>query len=132
MLFISLLEKEGAILLKGKRPKQNGFVLSELLVSFSLIMMVSFTLLPIILQLKVEQNILFQYREIQSQLHNELQSFSSTTSTESIYFKKELEINNAVVIITCEKEDKLWKGCATWNNVKTQKEKICQYYHPSK
>ncbi|GGM31633.1 hypothetical protein GCM10011351_17260 [Paraliobacillus quinghaiensis] len=118
--------------MKGKRVKQTGFVLSELLVSLSLIMMVSFTLVPIIFQLNMEQHILFQHREVQSQLHNELQTFSNTTPKEPSYFEKDIKINNTVVMIIFEKEDLLWKGCATWINVKYKKEKTCLYYYPSK
>ncbi|WP_112181302.1 MULTISPECIES: hypothetical protein [Paraliobacillus] len=111
------------------KHKQQGFVITELLASFSILMMISFTLVPIILQLSIEQNILFQKRDIQSFLHDELQSFSENSNS-SQDTQKDLVRNNKEVTLSFIKEDPLWKGCAIWNNVKNQTEEICLYYYP--
>ncbi len=126
MILLSLLEKEGVISL---RNKQQGFILTELLASFSILMMISFTLVPIILQLSIEQNILFQKRDIQSFLHDELQIFSANSiSNQNV--KKERIYNNEEVTLIFRKEGPLWKGCAIWDNVKNQSEEVCLYYYP--
>lgn len=126
MILLSLLEKEGVISLKNK---QEGFILTELLASFSILMMISFTLVPIILQLSLEQNILFQKRDIQSFLHDELQIFS-VNSISKQYVKKEKIHNNEEITLIFNKEGPLWKGSAIWDNVKNQPEEICLYYYP--
>lgn len=122
------MEKEGVISLKNK--KQDGFVLTELLASFSILMMISFTLIPIILQLTIEQDILFQKRDIQSYLHDELLDFSMNTEIKKQIIRKESERNNKQITITFSREHPLWKGCARWKNAKNQTEKTCLYHYP--
>ncbi|GAA5415496.1 hypothetical protein Pryu01_00520 [Paraliobacillus ryukyuensis] len=104
------------------KNKQNGFILSELIVTFSIIMMIAFTIVPVFYQLSTEHSLLQNRVEIQSLLHDQLlnQSFQSSTT----------EINHTFVEFTYTFEEPLWKGCAQWSNGKNNKESVCLYYYP--
>lgn len=104
----------------------KGFTLVEVLVAFSLIMLLVTTFVPISTLLQ-QQTVIFSDRRIMSsKLHDELQvilwdkkAFSSET------FTKQVNDKNAIFRFT--REDDLIKGCVKWDNINNKKEEICLY-----
>lgn len=127
MMFIFRLEKDVVILLKNN---QRGIILLELLVAFSMLVMILFTLIPILVQIKLEENDLQQQREIQSFLHDELQLLSATLPFEQSPYITEININNSTITFTFEEDSPLLKGSAEWENEKYVQKKISLYYFP--
>ncbi|MCZ0704066.1 type II secretory pathway pseudopilin PulG [Natronobacillus azotifigens] len=109
-----------------KDDNQKGIVLLELLAAFSLILLILFTLIPILVQINIERNILQERREIQSTLHNELQ-----LHTPESYNNKVIEVNHTNVTLVFESTTPLLKGSAHWTNVRGKQEEIILYYYPS-
>lgn len=108
--------------------QQNGFVLTEVIVAFSLIIILSTTIIPIFYQIGTEQKNLYNKREIQSHLHDQLIINANIDSTANIY--KTINVKQTKVRITLSFEEPLWKGCANWIDAKQKNEEICLFYYP--
>lgn len=104
----------------------RGFTLIEVLVAFSLIMMLVTTFIPISSIIEKHTSILSDRRVISSKLHDELQKQlweKKSLSSESVIIK----VNKKAVTFFFTNENELIKGCAKWENVKNQNEKFCLY-----
>lgn len=106
--------------------KNKGFTLIEVLVAFSLIMLLITTFIPISTLLQQHTVILSDRRLISSKLHDEL--IVILADQEKNYpqsFVKHVSGRHVTFVFSAEKE--LIKGCGEWENVKNIKEKICLY-----
>lgn len=106
--------------------KNRGFTLIEVLVAFSLVMLLVTTFIPISSIIQQHTTILSDRRIISSKLHDELlkqlweeKSLMSESFTENVN-KKKVEFYFTI-------ENELIKGCATWDNAKNKNEKFCLY-----
>ncbi|WP_182199562.1 type II secretion system protein [Paraliobacillus salinarum] len=108
--------------------QQKGFVLTEVIIAFSLIIILSTSVIPIFYQIGIEQKNLYDKREIQSHLHDQLIINASNDSTANIY--KTIKVKQTEVRITLSFEEPLWKGCANWIDAKNKNEEICLFYYP--
>lgn len=104
----------------------KGFTLIETLVSLSIVMVILTTFLPINTLLLQHQKDLSNKRIISSLLHDELQKV--------IYTKRKIpskpkrkELEGIEVTIEFMAENKLIKGCARWDNIKNEREKVCLF-----
>ncbi|WP_090853919.1 hypothetical protein [Paraliobacillus sp. PM-2] len=106
----------------------NGFIFTEIMMSFSLIIVLSLTIIPIFYQLTTEQMNLYYRREIHSYLHDHLiaRPFTNTDTNHETFMVKQVTVN-----INYTFESPLWKGCASWKNEKNQNETICLFYYPT-
>lgn len=104
----------------------RGFTLTEVLVAFSIIMLLVTTFLPIGSIIRKESIVLSERRKISSVLHDELQYFLWEEKIESSvsYFKK---ITNREVEFRFIPEGELIKGCAKWESIKEKEELFCLY-----
>ena len=120
--------KVGVILLKFD---SKGFSLIEVIAAFSILLTILITFVPIAYQLKLEENILSNRRNIQSVLHDQLQTYLFSSNTSSFPTHTNLIIDNREVYITFMNENQWIKGCANWENAKQNKENFCLYGYPS-
>ncbi|RDW19192.1 hypothetical protein CWR48_09080 [Oceanobacillus arenosus] len=106
--------------------KANGFTLIEVIVASAILMSVITTIVPIISTLNKEQQRLSDRRIIVHTLHDEMQPFlwSATSETSSKFTKN---VNDQQVAFQFANEDHYLKGCAIWQNVKYAEETICLY-----
>lgn len=107
--------------------KQEGMIMLELLTTFGFILVILFTLLPILLQIRLEQNVLMQQRLIQSALHDEIQLHSTTVNPPT---HKVLKLENITVSFKFYNDlDPIIKGRATWINAKGEEDQLSLYYY---
>jgi len=105
--------------------KNNGFSLIEVLVAFSMVIMLVFTILPIITLIRQEEVILSDRRHISNRLHDELQPI--LWNADPLNYTYTQSIRSYSVEFIFENEDQYIKGCAYWKNIKDREEKICLY-----
>lgn len=105
--------------------KINGFSFIEVLAAFSIVMMLAFTILPIISLLIQEETILSDRRIISNRLHDELQSVIWTADPYPSSISR--TIRSRHVEFTFMKEKQFIKGCGYWINIKEREEKVCLY-----
>jgi Tfp pilus assembly protein PilV len=108
----------------------NGFSLIEVLVAFSIIFMITTTIIPLISLLNQGEEILSQRMHHTNSLHDELQTFlwgESKRLPPVRYSKTEDSVTASYQFTT---ENNLIKGCVEWENVKKKKEKFCLYGYP--
>ncbi|WP_226035031.1 hypothetical protein [Aquibacillus saliphilus] len=110
------------------KNNSRGYFLIEALASLSIVLTITFTFIPILNQIKLEEHILSQRRSIQSTLHDELQLY--IWKTFKLPVNHEMKVNKRQVTFTFTKEDNLVKGCAEWNNEKDILENFCLYGFP--
>ncbi|MGM8213492.1 prepilin-type N-terminal cleavage/methylation domain-containing protein [Virgibacillus sp. W0430] len=110
----------------------KGFTLSEVLIAFSLILIVIATVIPISSLLKSEQKILKDRRAIVFLLHDELQPYlwNSTTDLPITYIKT--INNNKIHVHFNHVSENTIKGCAVWENAKQKEERFCVHGYPEK
>lgn len=120
------MEKEGATLLNNK-----GFSLIESLVAVTLLMVMISTLIPITNTLIHEREVLHQKRLIGNQLHDELQPHL-WDGQNRIPIKYSKKFNATTLNYKFSTENKLLKGCVTWENVKNKTNQICLYGYSAK
>lgn len=108
------LEREGVMLSNNK-----GFMLVEVLISFSLLMTIIITIIPLTVLIEKERKVLNERRYHASLLHDELQQYIGSTSATS------KSINGMTITFT--KEGNLIRGCILWENVKKNTDEICLY-----
>ena len=118
------LEREELMLSNNK-----GFTLIEVLIAFSIIVLLVTTFLPIGLLIKKESIVLSERRKVSSMLHDELQHYLFEDAIESSvsYFKKNI---NRQVEFRFIREAELIKGCAIWESIKEKEERFCLYGYP--
>lgn len=106
----------------------NGFTLVESLATLSIFLMITLTIVPILYQITLEEEVLKQRRMVQSFLHDELlDTIASSIPIEfPISFNKRVN-NGPEITFEFVTENNLLKGCANWNNVKKIQETICLY-----
>ncbi|WP_165769131.1 type II secretion system protein [Virgibacillus profundi] len=111
--------------------KNNGFTLIEVLVATSILMVAVSVIVPIIVLLNEEQQILSDRRVLAYRLHDELQPYiwEENLSSPSL-FHETIQNKNATFHFT--KENDYIKGCVTWENVKKKDESFCLYGLPQK
>lgn len=104
----------------------KGFTLIEVLVSFSLIMLLATTFLPISSIIQQHTTILSDKRIVSSKLHDELldQLWGKQNLSSQSYTKI---VNKKLVSFDFIIENELTKGCAIWENAKNKNEKFCLY-----
>lgn len=122
MLF-SLLER-GDTMLSNSR----GFTFIEILIAANLIFMVVTTIVPIASLLEKERTILNNRRVFIMRLHDELQPYLWENASLPATYQR--LINQTNVTFNFIHEEKLMKGCATWENARETTETICLHGHP--
>lgn len=104
--------------------KINGYSLSEVIVAMGIIMILMATALPLYQFIEREQYLLKHQHLIKLKLHDELQQVLwGKQSLEN----KQITAVNKHATITFNVEQEYIKGCAAWENVKSEKEKVCLY-----
>jgi type II secretory pathway pseudopilin PulG len=103
----------------------NGFTITEALVSFSIIMVLCITLLPLSSFVSQERNVLSQKRIVIYQLHDELQTALWDGINENIIQRNVGSVS--VTIKFSASEGGVIKGCATWVNNRKRQEEVCLY-----
>ncbi|MDL4841556.1 hypothetical protein [Aquibacillus rhizosphaerae] len=112
------------------KMNSRGFLITEVVASFSVFVTIMLTVTPIFYQLTIEEHILKERRNIQSVLHDELQIVLATDFKTPI--KKDINIDNQKVEVSFTEDSSLVKGCARWNNAKQVKEELCLYGYTKK
>lgn len=107
----------------------NGFTLIEVLVATSIILMLVATIVPVSTLVQVEKKILFDRRIILLALHDDLQE---TIWGDRKIENKQQNINHHIVEIYYSVDNKLIKGCASWENEKKKEETVCLYGYREK
>lgn len=81
---------------------------------------------PAIIMIETEKHVLLDRRQISNLLHDELQIklIDRPNYQAQIYHVKH---NNLEITYQFESEQGLFKGCATWENIKKKNEDICFY-----
>ncbi|WP_047984140.1 hypothetical protein [Ornithinibacillus californiensis] len=103
----------------------NGFAITEALVSFTIVMVLCITLLPLSSLVSQERNVLSQKRIVIYQLHDELQTALWDGINEDIIQRN---VGFALVTITfSSSEGGLIEGCASWVNSRNRQEEVCLY-----
>lgn len=105
--------------------KNNGFSFIEVLVAFSIVMMLVLTILPMISLIRQEEAILSDRRYISNRLHDDLQSVIWNTDPVPSTYSEIIRSND--VRFTFTKEQQFIKGCGYWKNIKKRAEKVCLY-----
>lgn len=101
----------------------KGFTLFEVLISFSLLMTMVVTLIPLLIMVDSERKVLSERRFYASQLHDELQiALMQPTPPPDILTEE--------WIITFQMEVDYLKGCVQWENFKKDPDEICFYGLP--
>jgi len=103
--------------------KSKGFSVIEVLVAFSIVMMLVFTILPIVTLIRQEETILSDRRYISNRLHDKFQSIIWGTSSFDPIHEEVIRSNR--VEFTFENHHLTIKGCAHWENIKERDEKVC-------
>ncbi|WP_158701708.1 prepilin-type N-terminal cleavage/methylation domain-containing protein [Lentibacillus sp. Marseille-P4043] len=108
----------------------NGFSLIEVLVAFSIVLIITTTIIPLTSLLNNEEAVLSERRKVTNHLHDELQLYLWKDNKKiPASYSKTLESNTVTYQFSVEKE--LIKGCVKWQNVKKRKEKVCLYGYRS-
>ncbi|WP_138415809.1 hypothetical protein [Aquibacillus sediminis] len=109
------------------KKSEEGFLMVEVLASFMIVTTITLTLIPIVYQLRLEEQILAEQREIVYRLHDELQPllFESVNKSFPINFVKNIDGNP--VSFSFSLENKLIKGCADWTDAKQNSKTFCLY-----
>ncbi|WP_440895844.1 prepilin-type N-terminal cleavage/methylation domain-containing protein [Amphibacillus sp. Q70] len=108
------------------KTNNKGFILLEMIVSLALLTMLTSILVPIMIQLKLEQTVLVDRIEIYHNLYNTIQTIEAEqlpmTDTEKvadIEIKLEFYLENDLII-----------GQGVWINAKEQAEQATVYFQP--
>ncbi|MBT2214448.1 type II secretion system GspH family protein [Virgibacillus dakarensis] len=105
----------------------NGFSLIEVLAAFSIIFMITTTVIPLTSLINKEEEVLRERRHHANQLHDELQTYlwgENKPLPPATYAKVE---NSTMLFYRFTMENDLVKGCVKWKNVKNKKETFCLY-----
>jgi hypothetical protein len=103
----------------------NGFSITEALVSFSIIMVLCITLLPLSSLVSQERNVLSQKRIVIYQLHDEIQTVLWEGINENTIHRNVGSVS--VTITFSASEAGVIEGCATWINSRKRQEEVCLY-----
>lgn len=106
----------------------KGFFTIEAIASFHIFLTIMLTLIPIIYQLKAEQETLSERRYAQTQLHGQLLEYLYAPENPSNELTIEMADSSKQVLTIqfLETGDKV-KGCAEWTNAKENSERFCIY-----
>lgn len=118
------MERRGVIILKSK---QEGFILFEAYVGLVLLMLVICTILPVIIQYKIEQSILAERVDHYHFLYNTIQTIKVADLPLSMSHK----LNEKIVEIDFYILNNQIIGKGTWTNAKEQLEEIFVYFQLS-
>lgn len=109
---------------KGDTELNNneGFSLSEVIIAMGILMMLVATVLPIHQKITTEQYRMKHHQTIKHALHDELQAMLWTDKQLESYTQRVAERDVQMSFTT---EGAYVKGCAIWENVREEKEKVC-------
>ncbi|SDN07606.1 type II secretion system protein [Sediminibacillus halophilus] len=111
----------------------RGFTTIEALAVFSLFLMVSVTILPGLLHIKMEDYQLLIKRQVLSQLHDDLIEIAYGKQQENPESENYQDTTMGVkVTYTFVNETDLTKGCAKWQYAKQEDHEVCLYAYPAK
>lgn len=103
----------------------KGFTIVEVLVAASMILTLMTVVIPISVLLEKERTVLSDRRTFMNQLHDELQPYLWNDLTLPVSYSA--FIDQTEVKFDFMKEKHVIKGCATWENARRKREKICLY-----
>lgn len=106
----------------------KGFTFTEALVALNIVLVIIFTVAPIINLIHFEREILYDRRAISSQLHDHLQTV--IYANDLLPYEQSEKINNIFVTMTFKIESEYIEACAYWENIKEREEQICLYGLP--
>lgn len=106
----------------------SGFTFVEALVAFKIILIVIFTVAPVVNIIHFEREILYERRMISSKLQEDLQEY--IYQPENLPYVQSQRINNQLVNIQINMKLNYIKACAFWLNLKQREEKVCLYGLP--
>jgi len=110
----------------------KGFTLIEVLIAFSIVVVVTTTVIPMTTLLSYEREILHDRLKISLVLQEHLQSIIREDNDQTPPVTYEETIQTKRVQFNFSQKNKLIKGCVTWKNVQERTEKICLHgYKPS-
>ncbi|WP_228275760.1 hypothetical protein [Gracilibacillus oryzae] len=115
------MEKEGVIL--KKNDKEAGYFLLEVMFAAFLLFSICLTIFPLLYQLKIENQKLLERMIVTQKLYDSVVLFDKSISYSTTYSNW----ISADVVLNYEKAAPYWKGCARWQNVKSETETICLY-----
>lgn len=104
---------------------QKGFSMIEMLMAWSLMMLLVGTALPIQQLLQVEKQVLKNRHTVQMALHHQLTEQLTADVPEMA--DTNIQIGHQDVQISYEEKVNYLEGCARWANEKKQNEKVCLY-----
>lgn len=108
------------------KTNNKGFILLEMIVSLALLTMITSILVPIMLQLKLEQTVLVDRIDIYHDLYNTVQ----TIEVEQLPDITTKKINDIDIKLEFYFEDDLLIGQGVWINAKEQAEQATVYFQP--
>lgn len=118
MNLYSLLAREGFILYLFN---EKGFSLVQTLISFTIVILLVTTIVPSIVHIKKEQNILKQRLSSAHHLHDILIEEINSKNTDDKVGNSQ-SIKYKIVY-----QDSLVEVCGSWTNIKTVQENRCYY-----
>ena len=105
----------------------SGYMLLNSLFSFSLFLILTLSLLPMITTVYKEQLILKERRYWLYALHDELQQPEILASLPTTF---SLEHHEKIANLTIERQSLLIEGCISWENIRGKEEHECLYTSP--
>ncbi|HEX6594440.1 MAG TPA: prepilin-type N-terminal cleavage/methylation domain-containing protein [Bacillota bacterium] len=107
----------------------KGFTLIEVLIASTVVFVIITTIVPIVMLIEYERNVLRTRLTYTHLLHDELQPYLWETDQKLPHtYTKKIQLNE--VTFHFSKNNHLVKGCVQWQNVKQTNEKMCLYGRP--
>lgn len=106
----------------------KGFFAVEAIASFSIFLTIMLTLLPLVYQLKTDQETLSQRRYVQTELQGQMLEYLHPAIPENQEnYEIKLKETHPAIAFQFNEDNNLIKGCATWKNAKNIQENFCIY-----
>jgi type II secretory pathway pseudopilin PulG len=102
----------------------KGFTISEVLVSFTILLIICTAVLPLTTFVAKERKALSQKRVITYKLQDELQAILQDNLVPTITWEENI-MSLDVMFQFKETNEQYIQGCATWNNSMSRKEEVC-------
>ncbi|MBU5594775.1 prepilin-type N-terminal cleavage/methylation domain-containing protein [Amphibacillus sp. MSJ-3] len=110
------------------KMNDKGFFLIEMMISLAILTMMTGVLIPIMLQLKIEQMVLINRLDSYHYLYNTVQTidpdylpYTDTTNINGITVKQEFYLENDLIV-----------GKGVWVNAKEEADEATVYFKPIK
>ncbi|MFC4404224.1 hypothetical protein [Gracilibacillus xinjiangensis] len=106
-----------------KNNNEAGYFLFEVMIGTFILLSVLLSILPLVQQLKIENHKLLERTIVTHKLYDSLLLLNESSPADITY----TDWINTNVVVTIRPVPPYWKGCANWDNVKSDSEQVCLY-----